>query len=249
MSEGALDKQRFEAIEAYLLGTLGAEERVRFEQELMNDAELRQEVQVQRENMLAIELGGLARTLEGIRRSSDLGVGLEEQQRPARGGWRSYLKYAAVVAVLLSVAIWWIARPGLNERIYAEYHVPDPGLPVPMSISDDPVFHDAMVSFKMGEYAEAVSKWAPLLQADPTDDTLRFYTASAWLEMGDMTRAIPLFEELAKDGSSSFQRKAQWSLFLAYLRTGATEKLAAISLDADPVYGERVRAIRSELGQ
>lgn len=243
MSEGVLDKGKFEMIEAYVLDRLPTADRERFEEELAKDAGLRYEVELQRENMLAVELGGLTRTLDGIIRQAPAeGAGSDQG-----GAWRSYLKYAAAVALLISVALWWMGRPSANERLYAEYHVADPGLPVPMSVSGDPVFHDAMVAYRMGEYAEAASKWAPLLQADPTNDTLRFYSAGAWLELDQAAKAIPLFEELAASSTSTFQHKAQWFLFLAYVRSGATDKLATIGLDDDPVYGERVRKIKAEL--
>ena len=63
MSKAALRQERFETIEAYLLGTMGDAERLAFEQELASDADLRAEVEAQRENTLAVELGAFTRTL------------------------------------------------------------------------------------------------------------------------------------------------------------------------------------------
>ncbi|MBK6410721.1 MAG: tetratricopeptide repeat protein [Flavobacteriales bacterium] len=242
MSEAALHKDRFEAIEAFLLGTMSPEARYRFEQELLADVALRGEVELQRENTLAVELAGITRTLQAAR-------GEHHGTGPASGGgnWTTYLKYAAMVAVLILGAVWWSTRPTENERLFAEYYVEDPGLPVPMSAVNDPVFQDAMVAYKLGDYAEARTKWGNLLQAVPGNDTLRFYIANAYVAEGDAKAAIPLFQAVADAPSSAFHDKARWYLVLAYLHEGRLNELPDTILENDPVYGERVRAIRSRI--
>ncbi|MGV9014028.1 MAG: tetratricopeptide repeat protein [Flavobacteriales bacterium] len=242
MNEAALHKDRFEAIEAYLLGTMSPEERHHFEKELAADALLRDEVELQQENTLAIELAGITRTLQAVR-------GEHREVTPAANGnsWTTYLKYAAMVAVLILGAVWWIARPPENERLFAEYYVEDPGLPVPMSAVNDPVFQDAMVAYKLGDYAEARTKWGNLLQAEPANDTLRFYIANTYLAQGDAKAAIPLFKAVADKPASAIHEKAGWYLFLAYLHDGRLNELPDTTLVQDPVYGERVRAVRSRI--
>ncbi len=242
MSEAALHKDRFEAIEAFLLGTMGPEERQRFEQELAADAAFREEVVLQRENTLAVEMAGITRTLMAVRDEHH-----EADNSSSGGNWTSYLKYAAMVAVLILGAAWWFARPAENERLFAEYYVEDPGLPVPMSAVNDPVFQDAMVAYKLGDYAEARTKWGNLLQAEPANDTLRFYIANAYLAEGDAKAAIPLYEAVADEPASAFHVKARWYIFLAYLHEGRLNELPDSTLTNDPVYGERVRVIRSKL--
>ena len=66
-----------------------------------------------------------------------------------------------------------------------------------MSAVNDPVFQDAMVAYKLGDFAEARTKWGNLLQADPGNDTLRFYIANAYVAEGDAKAAIPLFQAVA----------------------------------------------------
>jgi len=240
MSEAALHKDRFETIEAYLLGTLDPATRARFEQEMAVDTTLCEEVELQRENTLAVELAGITRTLQAARAEQHDAV-------PARNSWTTYLKYAAMVAVLILGALWWSRRPAENERLFAEYYVEDPGLPVPMSAVKDPVFQDAMVAYKLGDFAEARSKWSNLLQSAPDNDTLRFYIANTYLAEGNATAAIPLFQAVADAPTSAFHGKARWSLFLAYLHEGRLNELPDTTLVNDPVYGERAQAIRSKI--
>ena len=240
MSNGALDRATFEAIEAYVLDRMTAAEREAFELRMSTDGDFRAEVEVERDNIRAVELGGGSRLIKDI--SAE-----ENGRERAYGGWSRYVKYAAVVALLATAAIWWFTRPPVNERLFAEYYAADPGLPVAMSGTTDPAFADAMVAYKLGDHAEARSKWAPLLQNDPTNDTLRYYTASAALAMGDAALAIPLFEGLASGTGSAFQVKSRWFLFLAYVKQGNAAKARAVPLDDDPVYGERARALKAQL--
>jgi predicted Zn-dependent protease len=240
MKEGTLDRQTFEAIEAYVLERMSEHERAAFEQRMASDPSLQAEVQLERENIQAIELGGLSRMLKGI---------AQEEPMDVRGATplTTYLKYAAMVAAIVTGTIWWMSRTPINEQLYAEYFTPDPGLPVSMGITGDPAFADAMVAYKLGDYAEARTKWATLHAKEPVNDTLRYYIASAWLAENNTARAIPLLEELVKEPGSTFRARAHWFLFLSYLRIGDTARARAMAPDKDPAYGERVRAILVEL--
>lgn len=239
MSQGVLDRSRFEAIEAYVLGTMSADERLRFEQDLGSDVALRAELALQRENIHAVELGGMARTLKSIAAETQV----EEQH--AKRGWSTYLKYAAVIAVIATGGIWLLTRTSANEDLFTEYYAADPGLPVAMSATDDPAFADAMVSYKEGKYAEARTKWSALLLQEPQNDTLHYYIASTALADGDADAAIKFF--LGVDASSSFHDKSRWFLFLAYVRSGRTADARAMGLEDDREYGERARSILIEL--
>jgi len=241
MNQKPLDRIRFEAIEAYVLGSISAAEREAFEQEMARDAALRAEMELQRENTLAVELGGMERMLRSV------GAAHAGDATKWDSGWSQYLKYAAVVSIVLSGAFWMLTRPSANNRLFAEHYEADIGLPVAMGATDDPAFADAMVAYKLGDYAEARGKWSLLLQAEPTNDTLRYYIASAALAMDDVAAAIPLFEEVAADPASAFRSKSKWYLFLAYMKTGDITKAEALPIDDDPTYGERAHAIKAEL--
>ncbi|MCW5900279.1 MAG: hypothetical protein KIT10_13510 [Flavobacteriales bacterium] len=242
MTKGTLNEERFEAIEAYLLETMPLAERERFEQELASDADLRQEVDLMREHILAVELGGFTRAM---RTAAEEGRGSDGKRG---GGWPGWWRYAAAVAILTAVALWFLLdREPAHERLFAEHYVTDPGLPVPMSSGDDEAFHDAMVAFKLGEHDEARSKWMDLLRAAPDNDTLRYYIAQAALAQGDVVGAVPLLGQVAADTTSEFSGKARWYLFLAHLKRGDREAMRALRLEDDVHFGERARAILASL--
>ncbi len=241
MIEGTLDRPTFEAIEAYVLERMSPDERAAFEQRMAADASLRAEVDLERENIQAVELGGLSRMLTGIAQQDRS----DEESGPAK--WTRVLKYAAMFAAIVTAAIWWVNRAPLNEELYAEHFTPDPGLPVSMGTTSEPAFADAMVAYKLGDYAEARTKWAPLLAQEPMNDTLRYYIASAWLAEKRTEQAVPMLEALVKEPASPFASRARWYLFLAYLREGEIVKGEALDLDKDPTYGERAQTILARL--
>lgn len=240
MSQGPLRQDAFEELEAYVLGTMDADQRHRFEQRLAKDAELRNELELERENIRAVEMAGVERTLLDIRATHAGSTG---------GGtwWGGWMKYAAAVALLLGGVAWWMARPPMEQRVFAQYFQPDPGLPVPMSAVNDPEFQDAMVAYKLEDYPEAVAKWDALLHAEPGNDTLQYYIASAQLAQGRAAEAIPLFRQVIANPVSGFRAKARWFLFLAYLQTGDRAAMHAMEMADDPVYGERARAIERQM--
>lgn len=242
MSTSVLDRPTFEAIEAYVLERMGADDRAAFEQRMAGDPALRDEVELERENILAVELGGVARLMNQVGREQRA-----DEQHTGRGnGWKHFLKYAAVLAAIIVGALWFL-RPPAHERLFAAYFTADAGLPVVMGSTDDPAFQDAMVAFKLGDYEEARDKWSTMAASDPGNDTLRYYLASATLAMGDAAGAMPLFEDVSSDPESVFRQRAQWYLFLAYVKSGNVDRARAMALDDDPAYGERVRAIKSQL--
>jgi predicted Zn-dependent protease len=143
---------------------------------------------------------------------------------------------------------WWFARPPLHERLFAEHFTPEPGLPVTMGATDDPAFADAMVYYKEGRYAEAGSRWAPLLAQEPTNDTLLFYTAMIELANGETTGAVTKLTTVS-EGASIFRRRARWYLFLAYVQHDRPGEARALQVEKDSVYGERATFILSQLGE
>lgn len=241
----ATDRERFERIEAYLMDRMGSEERTRFEALLSADDALREEVAVQRDLVLAVELGGFDRLLRELRPRAN-GAGRMRTMRP-RMLYR--LAVAAGFLVLVGTALWWISRPSLDRRLFAEAYMPDPGLPSPMSATHDLIFQDAMVAYKLGDYTEAEEKWVPLLEGDPANDTLRYYVAQAALALGRTGRAIPLLESVAADSTSAFAGAAPWYLFLAHLRDGEVDRAAAVRFtDGDP-HAARAASILRRLGR
>lgn len=246
MKQQALHITRFEEIEAYLLGRSSDPEH--FEQRMREDVDLREEVEVQRENMLAVELGGFSRSIAEISKrhaAANPVIGPAPVARRPNLMW--VMRIAAGLALLLGVAWWFLARPDAYDHVIAEYYVADPGLPVPMSATNDAAFHDAMVDYKMGAYPKAISKWNALLVNDPQNDTLRYYLANAQMGDGNANEAIQLYQGLSTDTRSVFHEKAEWRLFLAYVQLHDAEQVQSFKVASGSPYAAEVSAIQELL--
>ncbi len=242
MSGRTITQQQFEQLEAYILHRMEAAEKARFETMLEQDPVLRAAYEMQREHMLALELAGM----EALLREMAAEPEAKRSGGPGPGRW---LKYAAAVVLLLAGGVWWATRPSATERAFAEHHWPDPGLPVPMHITKDPLFQDAMVAYKLGEAKEAADKWRSILALGPANDTLIYFIAQAELQLGDAAAAGQGFAVVAADSSSVFRAKARWYLYLALLRQGDFAGMDSLQMEQDPLYGERARDIRGQLGR
>ena len=244
--EQELDQKIFEKIEAYLLEELSQEEHAAFESRMVEDAVLKQEVEVQRQNMLAVEMGAFSNSLSKIADEYKNAYPAIDRKGGSRGfSIMRVFSIAASIVLLVALSFWFMNRPDKYERIMAEHFVPDAGLPVPMSATDNYEFHDAMVDYKMEKFDKAISKWNALLIDSPQNDTLRYYIASAEFNAGRTEKAIPLYEGLAQDQNSVFQNKAEWYLFLAYLDSEQFDKLHAFSVPQDGSYSDRMREIKA----
>ncbi|MCB0764534.1 MAG: hypothetical protein KDB84_07515 [Flavobacteriales bacterium] len=242
MSEQQIDQILFERIEAYLQGTLAAQELRAFEADLATDPSLREEVAVQRDNMLAVELGGFSRTVVEVVREAGTVRVPGSQRVPAFG---MGLRIAASLLLLLGVAWWWTSRPDAFERAYAEYHVTDPGSPVPMSATDDAAFHDAMVDFKVGAYEKAIRKWDLQMNARPNNDTLRYYLANAYAETGEHAKALTLFEQVQGDTTSIFRARAEWRCFLSLVALKERSRILSFQADPGSPFAPRIERIQA----
>ena len=134
----------------------------------------------------------------------------------------------AVAASITLILVGWISFQFLfvesNEKLFTTYYETDPGLITAMSGTDSYEFDRGMVDFKEGKYEEALALWQPLLEENPTGDTLLYFVAMANLELENYSESQESLELIIKGNPSEFKQDAEWYLALLYLRNGQTEK-------------------------
>jgi hypothetical protein len=237
MNDGKkLTQAQFERIEAYLRQTMSEGERLQFEKEMAGNDAFRKEVEIERELMLAVEAGAMKSRMEKIHRRLF--------QTPNKTMW---IAIAASIILLVAVGIWLISRPDPVDRLYAESFTVDPGLPVPMSATDDYLFYDAMVDYKKGKYDLAESKWSTLLIESPVNDTLLYYIGMCNVNDGNHDKAIPYLQKVIQLGSIAFRGKSEWYLALCYLRLEDFEGLDKLAKESESDYSKRIRQLIKDL--
>jgi len=229
----------FERIERYLMNEMSAEEEQDFLLELKKDDTMREEMEAQREMQLSIEMGSMGEAMneihEGVASSSNSPSG------------KNWIAIAAGFALLVSVGIWAVNQGSQTENLFAEYATTDPGVPVPMSATDNYDFYDGMVDYKETNYQAALAKWDSLLAENPENDTLNFYHGAALFNLENYRAAIPYFDTAEANSTSTIRDKAQWYRVLTGLKLDDKELVLGIAPYPGSAYAERIEEIQSEL--
>jgi tetratricopeptide (TPR) repeat protein len=247
MTNKEFNQESFEQIERYLMQEMGAEELRGFEERLSKEAILKAEVEMQKDSMLAVELQAMSESLKKV---------ASEESKPKGGAGglvipflnsRTIFAIAAGLAIILGLFSVFNPFQSQEEKLFAEYYNPDPGLPVPMSAVSHYDFYDAMVDYKAEKYDLALEKWKTLLAQDNKNDTLQYFVASSLLNLDDMEASIPMLVELSKRDDSRFKERATWYLALAYLKENKPESVKGLTVPPSSIYHSRLQELQSNL--
>jgi tetratricopeptide (TPR) repeat protein len=205
-----IDQQTFERIEAYLAGRMDATERSSFEMEMAEQEWLRDEVGLQRKLMATVEAG------------SYLASNPFAQQAKVRPMFskRRFWYVAAAIALIVSSAGLIIWQQTREKDLFARYFQSDPGLPVVMSSSDAYDFYDGMVSYKEGQFQDAIVKWESLGEKQGFTDTLQYYVGVAQIQISKYAEAASHLQIVAENNKSAFREQATWYLALVHIKLG-----------------------------
>lgn len=205
-----IDQQTFERIEAYLVGRMDATERTSFEMEMAEQEWLRDEVGLQRKLMATVEAG------------SYLASNPFAQQAKVRPMFskRRFWYVAAAIALIVSSAGLIIWQQTREKDLFARYFQSDPGLPVVMSSSDAYDFYDGMVSYKEGQFQDAIVKWESLGEKRGYTDTLQYYVGMAQIQISKYAEAASHLQIVAENNKSAFREQATWYLALVHIKLG-----------------------------
>lgn len=242
-----ITQEAFETIDRYLSGDMEQTERDKFEQRLLSDAVLREQVEAYRALFKGVEMGSLKAKLESFHRE----LPEEGKKKGGRSGksvfMGTFARYAVAASVIFFILLgsWWIFNsPARHEQLFANHFKPDPGLATVMSSDNDYDFYVGMVDYKREEYQKALEQWAPLLEERPGSDTLNYFMGVAYLAAGQENQAIAHLKEVVENQASPFVQEAGYYLGLSYLKHGRMEEArAAFAKSSD----ERSKEILKEL--
>ncbi|MFK7833068.1 MAG: tol-pal system YbgF family protein [Winogradskyella sp.] len=222
-----ISQDEFEKIEAYLNSKLEPKHLLEFEAKLKNDADFKIKVEDIKTVLSGIETQALKEQLNVFH--NDLEI--EHRTQPITDtvkvrslNWKRLLIAAALV---IAAGSFWFLNGNSNERLYAKYFTPDPGLPTTMSTNNNYDFYEAMVNYKQGDYKTAISKWETLQKSKPNNDTLNYFIGVAYLANKKEGDAISFLEKSIKNSNFPLANDAYYYLGLAYLKEGNIEKAKA----------------------
>lgn len=235
-------QDEFEQIEKYLNGNLDALDLQNFEHRLESDADFKTQVEDIKIILSGVETQTLKEQLDIFH--NDINIKPKADQTKVYPlNWKRLL----IAAVLIIAAgSFWLLSGNSNERLYAKYFKPDPGLPTTMSSSSNYDFYEAMVNYKQRDYKTAIAKWEKLKKVKPNNDTLNYFIGVAHLANKNENNAISLLEGVTKNSEFAFANDAYYYLGLAYLKAEKINKAKAILQKSNTENG---KALLSELNK
>lgn len=217
-----LNQEEFELIERFLEEKLEEDQMKIIQKRIDTDQDFASLVDEIRDIQLGIERASLAEKLDFFH--DDLAE--QKNSKPIRSirpFW--FWGVAASLFLVMTAGIWWIiGQESPEEKLFQAYFIADPGLVTSMASEGNYEFDRAMVDYKDGNYAEAISRWEKLLAGKPQNDTLNYFVGAALLSAKQERRSVDFLESVANDPSSGFYSDANWYLGLAYLKLGEKGK-------------------------
>jgi len=221
-------QEEFERIDRYLDGLMSREEQTKFEDSLKTDRLLNQQVEETWLLHQAVEEQSLRNKLEDFHAEMIPEDAESKSNKPITGTVFGYYKAFAIAAslVLLMGFGYWLlfGQMSTDEKLFAQYFKPDPGLLTPMSTTSDYEFYRGMVDYKQGKYDLAIQRWNPLLKQKPENDTLNFYLGISYLAQNKNEEAIEYLSKAVNNPNSIFINESWYYLGMVQLKEGRTEE-------------------------
>lgn len=218
-----ISQEEFESIEAYLNRELSDEDWSVFENRLKNEEGFADKVEDIKAILIGLETQTLKEQLDSFHKDVLNGESdnLDPKPKVKSLDWR---RIAVAAVLIIAAGSFWFISGNANERLYAEYFTPDPGLPTTMGNNDNYEFYKAMVSYKQGNYDEALIIWKDLKKNKVSNDTLSYFIGSALLADKRETEAITYLTFVTKQEETVFKNDAYFYLGLAYLKASKIEE-------------------------
>lgn len=216
-----IPQDEFELIERYLSKELSTTEQLAFEQRLAADTQLQQWLKQARLFSVGIQEAALTEKIETFHSVPDL----NKQAPVVKINWIKRIAVAAAVILAVTTGVIWLtSQKNTNEKLYAAYFKPDPGLPTVMGVEENYAFDKAMVDYKTGQYTAAIDSWMKLKETNPNSDTLNYFIGAALLAKQETKNAIACFDKVTANTKTVFLNEAYWYKGLAFLKEGKQQE-------------------------
>jgi len=232
----------YEKIEAFLHNELPEEAHKLFEKEVLKNPKLQEEVDMYRLMETSLEDQDAIQMREKLQ-----GVIQKEQQPPTNQN--NYLKIAAAVVLLITVA-WFLIDNMISDRsLFDDYYVAYLSEPVTRGEQKK---SDLIKLYDQGSYQEAAAGISKMLDdanvSSEEKDQYALYLGNCYLNTGETNKAIKQFQLILP--ASKRYEFAQWYLSMAYLKSNqvaqAIQTLNAVK-EYDGLYKKKAIELMEKL--
>lgn len=214
-----ISQEELEAIEQFIFHKMNEEETAAFTKKLNTDLALQHKLETVKLLFVGIQEVELEKKLDDFHNSL-LSTKKNRIQLPTKTfALKKWLVAASVLIVVCLASILLLNQDTKEEKLFAAYFHPEPGLISSMGTSDNYLFDHAMVDYKVGDYDAALKTWETLLESKPGNDTLNYFIGSAWLMKDNEETAIAYFKKVIDNDNSPFRNDAFWYTGLALIKS------------------------------
>lgn len=237
-------KNYHEQIEAYLDGTLSAEERRDFEARLKTDNALTEALEDARSATDVLDV------LVQINLKKQLKEMEKQRSQKNRFSIRKNLipLAAAIILGVLTIAWFGVRSTYSDQSLVASNLEVYPGTGIRGSAEID----QGVQAYTEKNYASAIDYFEGIPKGDPYYSTAQFYLGNIYLENGLASKAIRAFETVKEKNDSRFAEASEWFLALSYLsngqRTSAKSELGNVAANAQHAYREQATSLLAKMG-
>jgi predicted Zn-dependent protease len=251
------EEEKIQWMEDYLYQRLTPEQSLVFQQQLKDDPDFRKEVELHQLLLKGITLESkvsqFREHLHTLREEVPVITinTISETPRATILLWRWVASVAAVL--LIGLLYFWYAQPPTNEALFAQYYQPYRGSVLATVLRGDSVLtleKKAIQAYDNHRYQQAIPLLEQVVQQREGNVNWRFYLGIAYLEVGQLNKAVNTLHGVAQNPQGLFQKQAQWYLALAYLKqnqTGQARKTLQALTKQPGVYAEKAAQLLSEL--
>lgn len=231
------EERDIELAESYLLHRMTEQEAAAFEKRIAADEVLSEKVEILRALIDSIKEED-AKTLRAVLKHKEAGVSNKPNNRkPIR---RNIFRAAAILILLFG--LFAILYPSFHngqtevEELASKYKPFEPGLPVLMDHTTNIDFNEAMNLFRSGDFFTAGRNFNELLNNNPSNDTLLYFSALCNFEIKNYTLAEKNLKILLLENESVWKQKAEWWLALTLVAESKKEEAVIIleKIQANP---------------
>ena len=216
-------KQRFELIEMYIDGELGAEEKKYVEDQIASNPEFAREFHLRQKVNSAImekDVIQLRNNLEKIyqtQHSDHSGIVRKLFERK----WHLAAASATILLVVGSFLLSNLSSPNADQ-VFSKYYEPESAILMTRSADEHPdsQLKTALHKFEQKDFQGAI----PLLIDNKDNILAQFYLGLSYIETKDYKRAISSFQIILDNNNNLFLEQSEWYKGLCYLKLGENIK-------------------------
>lgn len=217
------EADKFDRVEKYLAGTLNAEERKAFEQDLEEDETLKAELNLHKDLAETLKSEELHKFRNLLEKTNENWSNKTSEAKQISLMPRVFAAIAAAI-LLLVLAYQFILRPtsiSSDELFAANYTSYNMVLKERSGDALSADLNEAIVAYNRQDYEQAADLFNRLYNQTPEQLSYQFYAAQAALSANRVEVAIEQFSRLLDQEGHPFLEQSRWYLALAYLKKDA----------------------------